>query len=210
MKQQHAGTAWWHPNEQRARCLRHDTRSIPQRKRGRCGGRHRLNHRRPLPPAKASGVRFEQHHANRHADILPCISHGRGHARIKVVDEQSAAAYVPEKLLHLRDGALTAVHTSGRRRVEPGMLSLERLHGRVESLELRIPKQRVFCEVPATACHAERVTIRRRREVDPLGVAKLVTHEIEIGLAAERTREQPHHLMQGHATLDRLTRRGEQ
>ena len=40
------------------------------------------------------------------------------------------------------------------------------------------------------------------REVDPLGVAELVAHEIQIGLPARRDGHQPDHLVQRHAAVD--------
>mmetsp|Transcript_11341 Transcript_11341/g.29947 ORF Transcript_11341/g.29947 Transcript_11341/m.29947 type:complete len:283 (+) Transcript_11341:788-1636(+) len=40
------------------------------------------------------------------------------------------------------------------------------------------------------------------RQVDPVGVAKLVAHEGEVGVARESTRQQPRELVEGDATLD--------
>ena len=55
------------------------------------------------------------------------------------------------------------------------------------------PAPRVPCVVP-------RPLVALAREVDPLWVPKLVAHEVEVGLPAQRHGHQADELVEGHAT----------
>ncbi len=117
-----------------------------------------------------------------------------GVGRMEAVDVNQVALLVGDDLVLLarhRDVLVLRDHVL--------VSDLHRVHGRIPGPQLRVPQVLVIHEVPLAATVIVRVLVALSWEVHPLRMTKLVAHEVEIRLSAERLRNEPDHLVQTHA-----------
>eukprot|EP00951_Prasinocladus_malaysianus_P021839 scaffold181505_cov33-Prasinocladus_malaysianus.AAC.1 len=76
------------------------------------------------------------------------------------------------------------------------------MHGLVPLVELVVQQVRPVHQAPLAPAVLVAPVVAVSREVDPLGVAKLVAHEVQPAVPAERHRQQPCHLVEGDASSD--------
>lgn len=113
---------------------------------------------------------------------------------MEIEDEQKLALLVGDDLVFLvrkADELMRLDHAAER--------DLRLVHDAVELAQLAITQLFVVHKVPLASTVVETKAVAFAREINPLRVAKLVTHEVEVGLAAETLRDQPDHLVKSHS-----------
>ena len=93
------------------------------------------------------------------------------------------------------------VATLHRLEVEEALFADKLYHIGIETVEARIFEQLIVGEVPLPAGILARPAVALAGEVDPLGMAELVAHEIEVAPAARGERNETDHLVQGYAPV---------
>mmetsp|Transcript_17773 Transcript_17773/g.41029 ORF Transcript_17773/g.41029 Transcript_17773/m.41029 type:complete len:473 (-) Transcript_17773:1167-2585(-) len=92
---------------------------------------------------------------------------------------------------------------------QEGESLLEAVHGSVKVVEVDVPQVSLVSERPLAASAVVRPVIANARKVDPLGVPKLVAHEVEVSLATERHGEHADHLVHGDTAVNNQVCRSE-
>mmetsp|Transcript_9850 Transcript_9850/g.28314 ORF Transcript_9850/g.28314 Transcript_9850/m.28314 type:complete len:381 (+) Transcript_9850:270-1412(+) len=87
---------------------------------------------------------------------------------------------------------------------------LQAVHRRVEVVEVDVPQVGLVGQGPLAAGAVVRPVVADAREVDPLGVAELIAHEVEVALAAESHSHHADALVQRDAAVDDEVGRGEE
>mmetsp|Transcript_155367 Transcript_155367/g.498494 ORF Transcript_155367/g.498494 Transcript_155367/m.498494 type:complete len:736 (-) Transcript_155367:1057-3264(-) len=144
----------------------------------------------PLVPSEATfvGVQDEAHgliHA--HADL---VAH-KALRGVEVEDEQKLTALKGDDLVSLvleRDVLML--------RTQEAVAVLAGVHELVEILKELIAQMVSIGKIPPAPTVLVAPVVRGRWKVDPLRVAKLVAHEVQVALSAQGQDEEPHHLVQ--------------
>jgi hypothetical protein len=82
-----------------------------------------------------------------------------------------------------------------------GHVAPDSQHVLVEGLELAVAEVRVVGQVPLPPAVVEGPVVALPRKVDPLRMAELVAHEVQVPFTPNRECYQPDHLVQGHASI---------
>lgn len=85
---------------------------------------------------------------------------------------------------------------------QPSVLLFGGVHGTIEFIQKLVLQQIIVHQVPLAPRVMIRIIITLPWEVQPFRMAKFVAHEVQIGLAAQRMRNQADHFVQGNATID--------
>mmetsp|Transcript_78471 Transcript_78471/g.202067 ORF Transcript_78471/g.202067 Transcript_78471/m.202067 type:complete len:423 (-) Transcript_78471:401-1669(-) len=93
-------------------------------------------------------------------------------------------------------------------RAEPLEAVLAGHHQLVEGLEVLVAQVVRVRQVPAAAAEVVAPVVLGAREVDPLGVAELVAHEVEVALATKAQHQEAQHLVQRQTAVDAHGGRG--
>ena len=116
---------------------------------------------------------------------------------MKIKDPQQARTLKHNNLV-----ALMLERNVRLRRMQPPVPRFCPLHLGIEIIQEPISEELVVDEIELTAGVVEAVIVAGTREVEPLGMAKLVAFEVEVAFAAETVRDEPNHFVEGEAALD--------
>mmetsp|Transcript_19026 Transcript_19026/g.32057 ORF Transcript_19026/g.32057 Transcript_19026/m.32057 type:complete len:462 (+) Transcript_19026:287-1672(+) len=117
-------------------------------------------------------------------------------ARMKVEGKDQVAAFEDDDLVILI--LLADILMLGAHKLEA---ILTCLHQFIKGLKEFVAQQIILRQIPTTSAVMMTPAILRAREVDPLGVPKLVAHEVQIALAAQGQHDQTDHLVQRQAPI---------
>ena len=117
--------------------------------------------------------------------------------RMEIENEQQITLLVGDDLVLLmrQSNILVQLHHGTE-------LDLLLIHDSVELAQLTVTQQIVIHEVPLTSAVVKAEAVAFAREVDPLRVTELVSHEVQVGLSAQALRYQSNHLVKGHTAGD--------
>src|SRR5258708_3292204 len=79
---------------------------------------------------------------------------------------------------------------------------VEALHRAIEAIEPSISKKSIHSQRPLPASEVVAEGIAFPGKIDPLRMAKLVTHKVEVALSAEAERQEPDDLVEAHSPAD--------
>lgn len=74
------------------------------------------------------------------------------------------------------------------------------VHLLIKIVKLWISEIFIVHEIPLSSAVLITISVSFTREVDPFRVSKLVAHEVEIALTAERLRNETDHFVDGHSS----------
>ena len=143
-----------------------------------------------IPRVRVEGDAVLARHAN--ADVQVFVGVGG----VEVEDEDERSSLGDDEFALLARGGHPLVL------VREELVALVEVHHRpVEVVELVVAEVLGVGEVPAAAAVVVRPLVALAGEVDPLGVAELVTHEVQVPLAADGHGDEAKHLVQRHPAV---------
>ena len=119
--------------------------------------------------------------------------------RVKVEDKDQTAALIGQHMVVLAE----QLQLRGPFAEKAGIPDCVD-HAPVEGIQLAVLEIAVFHQTPLAAAVLVAPAVALAGEIDPLGMAELVAHEVEVGGAAGGGGEQTQHLMQSHGAVDDL------
>lgn len=78
--------------------------------------------------------------------------------------------------------------------------NLGSVHLLIKIVKLWVSEIFIVHEIPLSSAVLITISVSFTREIDPLRVSKLVAHEVEIALTAERLRNETDHFVDGHSS----------
>ena len=148
----------------------------------------------PLTPVERIVRRQQRPVASRSRNRNPVVGHTR--RRMPVENEKQIAVTECHRLVGLVHQLIVGI-AAPHHTVRLG----HRQHGPVEKTELTVAQAVVVSQRPLAARITVAPAVPLARKVDPFGMTELVAHKIEIGLASQRKRHQPDHLVERHTAL---------
>mmetsp|Transcript_108129 Transcript_108129/g.271993 ORF Transcript_108129/g.271993 Transcript_108129/m.271993 type:complete len:307 (-) Transcript_108129:1111-2031(-) len=118
-------------------------------------------------------------------------------ARVEVEGEEHVTALEGDDFVHVVLHCHVLVL-----RTQPLEAALAGLHELVKRLEELVTQEVVLRQVPAPTAMMVTPSILWTREVNPLGVAELVSHEVQVAFASEAQNQEADHLVQSEASVD--------
>ena len=115
--------------------------------------------------------------------------------RVEIIHKHKISATVCQNLI-----IVLLPQFRNRQILEIIYAAYQRDHRIVEIVEIRVFQLLTVNKIPLPTGILVAPSVPLAREIYPLGMAELVTHEVEIATIDGRRRDQTYHLMQGHAT----------
>lgn len=79
--------------------------------------------------------------------------------------------------------------------MQPAKLRFGLVHQTIKVVEELISEEGIVREVKLSSSIPERVVVALSREVEPLGMTKLITLKVKVSLSSKSMRDQPDHLV---------------